>query len=307
MAYLEEGILDPEDKVYNRGFFRNERLYPNYTLDDTAPPGDYDFVKAFKRSSNTYFIHYALTPDGRTDQWQQGKRIPLDWGNRFRLGKRTMEDWSILGEKIPSPVREGGGYYPPRGNEFKKIDQYGKRSRWSAGDVANLCIGQGEITVTPLQMAVMTSAVANGGKLMQPRLVLRMNSPHALGQAQNRIIPEKVVADLNLKPETVSLLHEAMLADVDDRDGSGRAARCGGCQSGVKPAQRKKRCRQESFILGQGCVCTGRITSRVCLVCPGGGAEICRRSHGGERRVWRDHVRPDRRADLSGHSGNRAA
>ena len=203
VAYLEEGILDPEDKVYNRGFFRNERLYPNYTLDDTAPPGDYDFVKAFKRSSNTYFIHYALTPDGRTDQWQQGKRILLDWGNRFRLGKRTMEDWSILGEKIPSPVREGGGYYPPRGNEFKKIDQYGKRSRWSAGDVANLCIGQ-EITVTPLQMAVMTSAVANGG-IDATALGLRMNSPTA--QAQNRIIPEKVVADLNLKPETVSLLH----------------------------------------------------------------------------------------------------
>ena len=54
VAYLEEGILDPDDKVYNRGFFRNERLYPNYTLDDTAPPGDYDFVRAFKRSSNTY-------------------------------------------------------------------------------------------------------------------------------------------------------------------------------------------------------------------------------------------------------------
>ena len=174
VAYLEEGILDPDDKVYNRGFFRNERLYPNYTLDDTAPPGDYDFVRAFKRSSNTYFIHYALTPDDRTDQWQQGKRILLDWGNRFRLGKKTIQPWAIAGDELPSPIREGEGYFPPRGNEFKKVDQFGKSSRWAAGDVANLCIGQGEIIVTPLQMAVMTSAVANGGKLMQPRLILRV-------------------------------------------------------------------------------------------------------------------------------------
>lgn len=241
VAYLEEGILDPDDKVYNRGFFRNERLYPNYTLDDTAPPGDYDFIKAFKRSSNTYFIHYALTPDDRTDQWQQGKRILLDWGNRFQLGKRTIQAQAVSGDELPSPVREGGGYFPPVGNEYKKIDQYGRRSKWSAGDVANLCIGQGEITVTPLQMAVMTSAVANGGKLMQPRLVLRVNSPHALGQAQNRSIPPKVVSDLNLKPETVSLLHEAMLADVDDRDGSGRASRVRGMSVGGKTGTAQKK------------------------------------------------------------------
>ena len=241
VAYLEEGILDPDDKVYNRGFFRNERLYPNYTLDDTAPPGDYDFVKAFKRSSNTYFIHYALTPDDRTDQWQQGKRILLDWGNRFRLGKKTIQPWAIAGDELPSPIREGEGYFPPRGNEFKKVDQFGKSSRWAAGDVANLCIGQGEIIVTPLQMAVMTSAVANGGKLMQPRLILRVNSPHALGQAQNRVIPSKVVADLDLKPETISLLHKAMLADVDDRDGSGRAARVRGMSVGGKTGTAQKK------------------------------------------------------------------
>ena len=237
VAYLEEGLIDPEEEVYNPGFFRDQRLYPNYSLDDTAPPGDYNFIRAFKRSSNTYFIRHALTPDGRTDQWRQGKRILLDWGNRFRLGQKTL---AKLPGGLPSPIRESGGYFPARGNEFKKKDQCGERVGWAAGDVANLCIGQGEITVTPLQMAVMTVAVANGGKVLQPRLVTRVHSRQAFGQAQNQVIPVKVLDDLNLKPETVALMHKAMLADVADRDGSGRAARVSGLAIGGKTGTAQK-------------------------------------------------------------------
>ncbi|HAH97855.1 MAG TPA: hypothetical protein DCO70_00870 [Verrucomicrobiales bacterium] len=225
VAFLEEGLLDPEDKVYNPGYFRNQRLYPHYSLDDTAPPGDYNFIRAFKRSSNTYFIHYALTPDGRTDNWRQGKRILLDWGNRFGLGQKTF---TSLPGRLASPIREGSGYFPSRDNEYKRKNQFGEQAPWAAGDVANLCIGQGEITVTPLQMAVMTAAVANGGKLLQPRLVMRVDSKETFDQDSNRDIPIQVHNDLNLKKGTIELMHRAMLADVADRDGSGRAARVSG-------------------------------------------------------------------------------
>ena len=238
VAYLEEGLIDPAEKVYNPGYFRDSKLYPNYELDDTAPPGDYDFIRAFKRSSNTYFIHHALKPDGQTDQWRQGKRILLDWGNRFRLGQKTLA--SLPGD-LPSPIRESGGYFPARDNKLKKRNQFGEKVAWAAGDVGNLCIGQGEITVTPLQMAVMTSAVANGGKVLQPRLVKRIDSQRAFGQAQNRVIPVEVLDDLHLKPETVALMHKAMLADVADRDGSGRAARVPGMAIGGKTGTAQKK------------------------------------------------------------------
>ena len=238
VAYLEEGLIDPAEKVYNPGYFRDSKLYPNYELDDTAPPGDYDFIRAFKRSSNTYFIHHALKPDGQTDQWRQGKRILLDWGNRFRLGQKTL---ASLPGGLPSPIRESGGYFPARDNKLKKRNQFGEKVGWAAGDVGNLCIGQGEITVTPLQMAVMTSAVANGGKVLQPRLVKRIDSQRAFGQAQNRVIPVEVLDDLHLKPETVALMHKAMLADVADRDGSGRAARVPGMAIGGKTGTAQKK------------------------------------------------------------------
>ena len=242
IAYLEEGVIkNPNKKIYNKGFFRNEQLYPNYSLDDTAPSGNYDFIRAFKLSCNSYFIHFALTPDGQTDQWRQGKRILIDWGNRFRLGQKTMQPLLVSGEDLPSPLREGKGYFPPLGNEYKKENQYGKKSRWAAGDVANLCIGQGEITVTPLQMAVMTAAIANGGKLIQPRLVLNVGSLNPDNESSVREIPKKVVKNLNLKNETVSLLHEAMLADVDDPDGSGRGARVRGMSIGGKTGTAEKK------------------------------------------------------------------
>ena len=238
VAYLQEGLIDPAEKVYNPGYFRDSKLYPNYQLDDTAPPGDYDFIRAFKRSSNTYFIHHALKPNGQTDQWRQGKRILLKWGNRFRLGQKTLA--SLPGD-LPSPIRESGGYFPARDNKLKKMNQFGEKVGWAAGDVGNLCIGQGEITVTPLQMAVMTSAVANGGKVLQPRLVKRIDSQRAFGQAQNRVIPVEVLDDLHLKPETVALMHKAMLADVADRDGSGRAARVPGMAIGGKTGTAQKK------------------------------------------------------------------
>ena len=242
IAYLEEGLINnPNKEIFNKGFFRNERLYPNYSLDDTAPSGNYNFIRAFKLSCNSYFIHFALTPDGLTDQWRQGKRVLIDWGNRFRLGKKTIHPLQVSGYEFQSPLREGSGYFPVVGNEYKTKDQYGKKSRWAAGDVANLCIGQGEITVTPLQMAVMTAAIANGGKLIQPRLVLSVSSSNEDTQSNLRNIPSKVLGDLNLKDETVSLLHEAMLADVDDRDGSGRGARVSGISIGGKTGTAEKK------------------------------------------------------------------
>ena len=47
-------------------------------------------------------------------------------------------------------------------------------SDWRDGDSANICIGQGEMAVTPMQMAVAYAAIANGGTVFWPRLVERI-------------------------------------------------------------------------------------------------------------------------------------
>ena len=166
-------------------------------VDDTAPPGVYDFRRALKLSSNAYFIANGLNA---------GIENIMRVGRRLHLGERT--------ELLPKG-QESPGIFPSE----KRI-----RSGWTDGDTANCCIGQGEINVTPLQMAVLTSAIANGGKVLWPRLVDRIE-PQAAGSQSAQIFPMGRVRDnLGVKPRNLDILRAAMLADVEDADGTGRAS-----------------------------------------------------------------------------------
>ena len=165
-------------------------------IKDTAPPGDYDFIRAFKRSSNSYFIHYGL---------RTGRERILEMGRRFGLG-----------EKIGLPTRqEVKGYFPPN-EEVIGV--------WNAGNLADVCIGQ-EITVTPLQMAVVTAAVANGGRVLVPRLMARIEPVEAgLGDSLTNIVPVRVRRDAGVPARHFELIRTAMLADTEEEGGTGFAA-----------------------------------------------------------------------------------
>lgn len=162
---------------------------------DTAPPGPYDFRRALLRSSNAYFIHHGLAA---------GRERLLEMGKRF-----------YLGERIGLPLRqEARGFFPyPRE----------VRWQWSEGNLANACIGQ-EITVTPLQMAVLTAAIANDGQVFWPRLVQRLEPPEPLPGARGLSFPPRLRGALGVSPEHLQILREAMLADTLDPEGTGFAA-----------------------------------------------------------------------------------
>lgn len=162
-------------------------------IEDQAPPGEYDFVRAFKRSSNSYFIHHGL---------RAGQDRILRMGRRFRLG-----------EPIGLPTRqEVKGYFPEPG-EVRRL--------WTAGNLANVCIGQ-EITVTPLQMAIVTAAVANGGRVLSPRLVAAVEpvEPGWPNQARQEF-PVQVRGGLDVDPAHLALIRDAMVADTEEEEGTG--------------------------------------------------------------------------------------
>jgi penicillin-binding protein 2 len=98
-------------------------------------------------------------------------------------------------------------------------------SNWRDGDTANICIGQGELAVTPLQMAVVYSAIANGGKVLWPRLVQRVESQDPASGETATNFPSGIVRDeLGVHPRSLKILRDAMLAETEDPEGTGHAA-----------------------------------------------------------------------------------
>jgi penicillin-binding protein 2 len=192
LACLEAG-LNPHTTIENPGYIQVGRK----RIGDLAHPGTYDFHRALKDSSNTYFIHNGMQVAGIS--------------NIVKLGHRLH-----LGERTGLPTRQDApGIFP---------SLKGVGASWHEGDTANVCIGQGPIAVTPIQMAVLASALANGGKVLWPRLVDRIEVPEAVAGTPPVIFPATRVRDeLGVKASNLEIVRKAMLADVEE-DGTGRAA-----------------------------------------------------------------------------------
>ncbi len=194
-----EAGSNPTNFVYNPGYAKVGRR----RIDDTAPPGHYDFHEGFKHSSNTYFITRAI---------ETGAESIIALGDQFFLREKT----GLLARQEAKP-------------QFPTMADVQDRRNWQDGDTANLAIGQGPIAVTPLQMTVMTAAVANGGKVFLPRVVDRITPVDPTRTKEAKIFPPaKVRGTLNVKPENLAHVQRAMLADVADDDGTGKRARIEG-------------------------------------------------------------------------------
>jgi len=204
LASLENG-LDPDATVHNPPSPENPNhgyvMVGRREIQDTAPPGEYNFRRAIIRSCNTYFITVGL---------QAGIDNIVRMGERFHLGEHT---------DLPTR-QETSGIFPTLARVH---------SGWHDGDTANLCIGQGDIAVTPLQIAVMISAVANGGKVLWPRLVERIEPQDpASGEAVTNFPAGLVRDELGVRPRSLKILRDAMLAETQDPEGTGQAAKVPG-------------------------------------------------------------------------------
>lgn len=196
LACLENGVLTPATihrTLRTEGFYR----LGNRIIDDTAPAGEYDFRRAFIRSSNSYFIEHGL---------KLGLRRLLEAGREFHFGEKTG---LRLGE-------ESAGIFPEPGDV---------ESIWTRSNLADLSIGQ-QVALTPVQVAVMVSAVANGGTVYWPRLVQRVEpaDPLAPGEVET-IRAGQVRHELGYRKEHLDIVRAAMRDDVMADEGTGRAAR----------------------------------------------------------------------------------
>ena len=144
LAALESGVINQNDKVFCSGHVEfGEKKFHCW---NEFGHGNINVVKALARSCDVFFYQIAL---------KTGINKIAEMSRRFGLGSKTGIDLS--GER--------NGLIPDR--NWKKIN---KGKVWRPGETVLAGIGQGYVLSTPIQLAVMTSRIANGGKLVQPRL-----------------------------------------------------------------------------------------------------------------------------------------
>jgi penicillin-binding protein 2 len=159
LAAMQEGLMHPYESIPCIPVYTAyKQAFNNWTpLIDTGM----DLETAIAQSCDTYFYElgrrfYVLPAD---------RGHPLQgWANRFGLGKKTGIDASPeVAGLIPTPEWRRAAY--PASQGYGVIDR-----TWKPGYSIQLAIGQGQVLVTPLQMARLYALIANGGKLVTPHL-----------------------------------------------------------------------------------------------------------------------------------------
>jgi len=169
-AALEEGLVDEHTSFISSGGIRiGEWFFPDWRA---GGHGVTNVRKAIADSVNTYFYTVG---GGHGDFEGLGVDKIRQYGELFGLSQPTGVD--LVGEK--------SGLLPTPEWKFEK-----KGEQWYIGDTYHLAIGQGDLLVTPLQVANFTSIFANGGIFFKPHLVKTFLNPETGEEINNRI--EKV-------------------------------------------------------------------------------------------------------------------
>ena len=153
LAGITSGAMQWDTKIEDRGSFRltgGEREYRDWswTVDDSGGQGIVDLRKAIYRSSNVYFYDVA-------------SRLDIDYLARF-AGEFGF------GQNLAVDIRDASRGLVP--DPEWKLGAKGEK--WYQGDSVNLGIGQGDLLVTPLQIATYAAMIANRGRVVRPRMVM---------------------------------------------------------------------------------------------------------------------------------------
>lgn len=195
LAALQSGLITPETEVSCPGglqvgnfYFRNHR---------SGHSGNLTLAEALAQSCNTWFYQVGL---------KIGAEPIIQWAQALGLGKRTG---------IPLRAEARGNI--PDDDYMLRVH----KRKILQGDVANISIGQGDILITPLQMAQAMGVIADAGTFHQTRLVKQVQS------IDNKVVgayPDRILAELNISEENLEDLRKGLVMVTSHGTGTGRRA-----------------------------------------------------------------------------------
>jgi penicillin-binding protein 2 len=192
-AALEEGLATPEYRVFCPG---GATFYGRYfQCHLKGGHGSVDMRHAIEKSCNVYF--YTL-----------GNLLGVDrihkWASLLGLGERNNSD-------LPNEVR---GLVPS--TEWKRRVM---KDKWYAGETISVAIGQGQVNVTPLSLAVMMMTLANGGTRYTPHLLKAVDEGNGWQPAST----PPPISQVAMKEGTVQAVHDGLWLAVNGAGTAGRA------------------------------------------------------------------------------------
>ncbi|MFL6244896.1 MAG: penicillin-binding protein 2 [Thermoanaerobaculia bacterium] len=202
MAGLSENAIGP-DTTFNCGgsgvfFGRRFRCHKR------EGHGTVDVERALKVSCDIFF-------------YQTGARLGVDqiseYAHKLTFGEISHID--LDGERA--------GLVPS--TEWARTKQHRK---WYPSETISVSIGQGPLIVTPLQVANMTAAVANGGKVFQPHVVRYVDRVQKDGSYQRFRVPGRVLHEVALAKPALDSVRTGLWQVVNDQGGTGSASRIEG-------------------------------------------------------------------------------
>jgi len=198
-AGLETGIIKPGTE-FNcpTSFTVGDHTFANWKK---VGAGNLNFVEALTQSCNTWFYQAGL---------KIGAQPIIEFSNKLGLGNRTG---------IPLKAENSGNI--PNDEYMLRVH----KRKIKQGDVANMSIGQGDILITPLQMAQAMGVIANAGRFHLTRLVSQVQT------LDNKVVaayPDRIREEIPVATEVQANLSKALQNVVYDGQGTARSAQVKG-------------------------------------------------------------------------------
>lgn len=203
IAGLEEGVIDENTSVYCPGYYEyGDRTFRCWKK---AGHGSVNVVKALAESCDVFF-------------YQAGQKLGVD-----RLARYAK----ACGLGAPTEVmldHEGGGLIPTSAWKKRYLGV-----PWQGGETLSVAIGQGYNLATPLQMLMLTAAVANGGTIYRPRILKAVeNAEGNTAYQDDPVLKPQIIGKLPCSKKTLDIVRKGLWEVVNGQRGTARIARADG-------------------------------------------------------------------------------
>ena len=195
IAGLEEGIVDEKTTMHGPGYYKyGNRVYRCWRH---GGHGSVNIVKALAESCDVFF-------------YQVGQKLGVD---RLAFYAKACGLGLATGINLDD---EAGGLIPTAAWKKRRTG-----IAWQGGETLSVAIGQGYDLATPLQMLVLTSALANGGTIYKPLILKSVKTADGKIVIQNK---REVIGKLPAGKETLAIVKKGLWEVVNRPKGTGRIA-----------------------------------------------------------------------------------